>query len=221
MRTQLSLILLVLLISYSFVTAQISDKAKFPDLIQGGQGLQNLNGKNPDNDESTIGYISGFNVQIPIAPLFFFQTGLLFNIKDAKTPFGSVTKKYLFSYFEIPLNVIYKSMLGNGYIMVGFGPYIGYCNRGKVVAKGETPTIERDIEFKNSMLSGNPLTKNNFKAVNAGESIFAGYEKVRGIFYQLKTQIVMLHRNQEDRRIANDLSFIRNTGFGLVKGSRL
>ena len=71
------------------------------------------------------------------------------------------------------------------------------------------------------MLSGNPLTKNNFKEVNAGESIFAGYEKVRGIFYQLKTQIVMLHRNQEDRRIANDLSFIRNTGFGLVKGSRL
>jgi len=37
----------------------------------------------------------------------------------------------------------------------------------------------------------------------------------------LKTQIVMLHLNQEDRRIANDLSFIRNTGFGLVKGSRL
>jgi hypothetical protein len=220
MRPKLIALLLILFISVSFVRAQISDKVKVSDIFQGDRSLQNQNDKNPGSDDCTIGYISGLNVQIPIAPMFLFQTSLLFNIKNAKTPYGSLTKKYLFSYFEIPLNVIYKSMLGNGYIMVGFGPYIGYCNRGKVVAKGETSKTDPDIEFKNSVLLGNPLTKNNFKTDDTGNNTFAGYEKVRGAFYQFKTQIVMLHLNQEDRRIANDLSFIRNAGFGLVTGHR-
>jgi len=34
--------------------------------------------------------------------------------------------RYNLSIDEMPLNVVYKSLLGNGYVMSGFGPYISY-----------------------------------------------------------------------------------------------
>jgi hypothetical protein len=39
--------------------------------------------------------------------------------------------QYNLSYLELPLNFVYKGLLGTGYVMVGFGPYVGYGIMGK------------------------------------------------------------------------------------------
>jgi hypothetical protein len=112
-----------------------------------------------------LGYHIGVNAQIPVAPEFYFQPGLLFTTKGAKYTTGSSAK---LSYVELPLNFVYKALVGNGNIMLGFGPYLGYAIK----------------------TSGGA-----FKAFDAGGNIFAGYVLASGLFLQLDTQFGMLDIN--------------------------
>ena len=189
--------------------------------ILGGINLQNLNGKNIDGDklenDMIIGFHAGVNIQIPIVPQFFFQPGLLFTTKGAKNPNGTSIK---LSYVELPLNLVYKALVGNGKIMLGFGPYFGYAIGGKVKPESGSAT---DIEFKNVVETGDPASVTYFKAFDAGGNIFAGYELASGIFLQLDTQLGMLKINPEDNRtvpVYSEKSSLKNTGFGLSIGYR-
>lgn len=224
MKTRLFSLIVILIITASFVMAQSADKAKMSFAVLGGVNLQNLNGKDANGDKLTngliIGYHAGVNVQIPIAPSFFFQPGLLFTTKGAKNTEDSFTNTYRLSYVEMPLNVVFKALLGSGYFMIGFGPYIGYGIGGKVISKGGSTTLKTDIEFKKVVEVGDPLTVTYFKAFDAGGNIFAGYETASGIFFHLNTQLGMLKINPEDKRITDDQSSVRNTGFGLSLGFR-
>ena len=196
MKTRLFSILMVLMLSASFIMAQSTEKGKTSFAILGGINFQNLNGKASNGDKLAnsmiLGYHFGGNVQIPIAPEFYFQPGLMFTTKGAKY----ATEKYKLSYVEMPLNLVYKASLGSGYIMVGFGPYIAYGLSGKV----NTSAGLSDI-----------------KAFDAGGNIFAGYEMASGMFFQLNTQFGMLKVNPT---YPNDQSSIKNTGFGLSLGYR-
>ena len=224
MKTKLFSLIVILILTASFVMAQSADKAKMSFAVLGGVNLQNLNGKDADGDKLTndmiIGYHAGVNVQIPIAPTFYFQPGLLFTTKGAKSSIGSLTSTYRLSYVEMPLNVVFKALLGSGYFMIGFGPYIGYGIGGKVKTEGGSITLKTDIEFKKVVEAGDPLTVTYYKAFDAGGNIFAGYETASGIFFQLNTQLGMLKINPEDKRISDDQSSVRNTGFGLSLGFR-
>jgi hypothetical protein len=224
MKTKIFSLIVILILTASFAMAQSADKAKMSFAILGGANLQNLNGKDANGDKLTndliIGYHVGANVQIPIAPTFYFQPGLLFTTKGAKSTIGSLTSTYRLSYVEMPLNVVFKALLGSGYFMIGFGPYIGYGIGGKVKTEGGSITLKTDIEFKKVVEAGDPLTVTYFKAFDAGGNIFAGYETASGIFFQLNTQLGMLKINPEDRRISDDQSSVRNTGFGLSLGFR-
>jgi len=224
MKTRLFSIAMILMLSSTLAIAQSTDRTKASFGILGGVNLQNLNGKdqsgNKLENDMLIGYHAGVNIQIPIVPEFYFQPGLLFSTKGAKNTVGPVTTTYKLSYIELPLNLVYKGLLGNGYVMVGFGPYIAYGIMGKVKYEGGTASIEPDIEFKNVVESTDPLTTTYFKALDAGGNIFAGYEMAGGIFLQLNTQFGMLKINPEDNRISDDESVIKNTGFGLSLGYR-
>jgi hypothetical protein len=170
-----------------------------------------------------IGFHAGVNVQIPIAPEFYFQPGLLFTTKGAEKTYGSLTGTYKLSYIELPLNVVYKGLLGKGYIMVGFGPYIGYGIGGKASIESGSTTIESDIEFKSVVETGDPVLVAYVKPFDAGGNIFAGYEMAGGIFFQLNTQFGMLKINPEDNRalvVYSDKLSVKNTGFGLSLGYR-
>jgi hypothetical protein len=224
MKTRLFSLIVILILTASFAMAQSADKGKISFSVRGGVNLQNLNGKDANGDKLTndliIGYHAGVNVQIPIAPTFFFQPGLLFSAKGAKNSNDELTSTYRLSYVEMPLNVVFKALLGSGYFMIGFGPYIGYGIGGKVKTEGGSTSIKTDIEFKSVVEVGDPLTVTYFKAFDAGGNIFAGYETASGIFFQLNTQLGMLKINPEDRRISDDKSSVKNTGFGLSFGFR-
>ena len=194
MKSRLFSFLMILVLSASFAVAQ--DKGKISFAVLGGVNFQNLNGKGITGDklanDMILGYHFGGNVQIPIAPEFYFQPGLLYTTKGAK----NTTDKYKLSYIEMPLNMVYKALLGSGYVMVGFGPYIAYGIGGQVITKGGLTDI---------------------KAFDAGGNIFVGYEMASGMFLQLNTQFGMLKINPE---FPDDKSSVKNTGFGLSLGYR-
>lgn len=222
MKTKLLPFLLVFIFSASFLKAQDTERPKISFAILGGVNFQNLNGKNFSGDklenEMILGYHAGVNVQIAIAPDFYFQPGLLFSTKGAKNSTGSITSTYKLSYIELPLNLVYKAALGNGYFMLGFGPYVGYGIMGNAKSEGGSLSYDSKIEFKNVVELSDPLTVAYFKALDAGGNIFAGYEMQSGLFFQLNTQLGMIKINPEDKRIPGDKSVVKNTGFGVSLG---
>ncbi len=224
MKTKLISIAMILMLSGSLAMAQGYEKAKTSFGIIGGINFQNLTGKAASGDKLTndmiIGYHAGVNIQIPLAPQFYFQPGLLFSAKGAKNSYSSITSTTKLSYIEMPLNLVYKAMLGNGYFMLGFGPYIGYGIGGKVTTKGGDLELETDVEFKNVVEAGDPLLTTYYKAFDVGGNIFAGYQMANGIFGQFNTQLGLVAINPEDKRIANDDSSVKNTGFGVSVGFR-
>ncbi len=213
-----------LLLSVPPMNAQSTDDAKMSFAILGGLNFQNLNGRNTiDNkldNKIILGYHVGVNAQIPIAPTFYFQPGLLLSTKGAKNINNEITSTYNLTYIELPLNFVYKAALGKGYIMLGFGPYLAYGIGGKVKTEGGALSLKTDIEFQNVVEINDPITVTYVKPFDAGGNIYAGYETAMGIFVQLNTQLGMLEINPEDKRNVNDKSSVKNTGFGFSIGYR-
>ena len=225
MKTRLLSMALILILSVPFTMAQDPVKTSFG--ILGGVNFQNFNGKNNSGDmlenDMIIGYHAGFNIQIPLAPQFYFQPGLLFSTKGSEKSFGSFTGTYKLSYIELPLNLVYKGLLGTGYVFIGFGPYAAYGIMGKSELEVGSATIESDIEFKDVLESGDPLTTPYFNPLDAGANIFFGYEMAGGIFVQLNAQLGLLKINPEDNRdivVYSDELSVKNTGFGVSLGYR-
>lgn len=168
MKTRLISLIMILLLSAPLI-AQSTDEAKTSFAILGGLNFQNLNGKAIDGDKLTnkmiVGFHIGVNAQMPIAPEFYFQPGLFFSTKGAKLTNGITAK---LSYIELPLDVVYKALLGNGKFMLGLGPYLGYAVK---------------------------KTGGDFKSFDAGGNIFVGYELPCRMFFQLNTEIGMIDIN--------------------------
>ena len=219
------LLVFFLVISAGLTHAQSAQDSRMSFGILAGVNFQNLNGKDFDgsslNNDMIIGFHAGFNAQIPIAPEFYLQPGLLFSTKGAKNTEGEVNSTFELYYLELPLNLVYKGALGNGFIMVGFGPYAGYGIKGKVTQEGGSAgKIESDVEFQNVVEENDPLTTPYFKALDFGINVFVGYEMASGIFLQLNSQLGLTEINPEDRRIPGGEQSIKNTGFGLSLGYR-
>lgn len=220
---QISLILVFTLFAFSAM-AQSDGMGKTSFAVLGGVNFQNLNGKNMSGDklenDLIIGYHFGVNAQIPVAPEFYFQPGLQFTTKGAKNTVSDLTGTTRLSYIELPLNFVYKGLLGSGYFMLGFGPYVGYGIGGKAVYEGGAASYESDIKFKNEVVSGDPLTTECIKPLDVGGNIFFGYGMAGGLFLQLNAQLGMVNIKPDHYLTPDDSSTLKNTGFGLSIGYR-
>ena len=218
MKTRIFFLTMIFTLAASFTFAQGTSFG-----IIGGASMQNLNGKNIVGDklenDMIIGYHVGVNAQIPIAPQFYFQPGLLFSTKGGEDTKGLITSKTNLSYIELPLNFVYKAELGSGYFMLGFGPYVAYAIGGKVTYG--PVTVTKDIEFKNTVEIGDPtITTPYFKPLDAGANIFFGYELAMGAFIQFDAQLGLININPEYKILPDSKEVIKNTGFGLSLGYR-
>ena len=222
MKTRLISIMMILMLSASFAMAQSSMSFG----VLGGVNFQNLNGKDFNGDklenDMILGYHAGVNVQIPIAPEFYFQPGLMFTTAGAKktnTVLGTeITNTIKLNYLQLPMNFVYKGALGNGFVLVGFGPYFGFGISGKDKTEGGSLSQTNDIKFKSTVEEGDDGTY--FKRFDAGANIFAGYQMASGLFFQLDTQFGLLKINPEYSGATDDKSSYKNTGFGLSLGYR-
>ncbi|MBK6266369.1 PorT family protein [Marivirga sp. S37H4] len=191
--------------------------------IVGGVNFQNLNGTDSDGDkldnDLIVGFHAGVNLLIPVAPDFYFSPGLLFSVKGASDEAIGIVGSYRINYLELPLNLVYKAKVGNGHILLGFGPYVGYAVGGKAKFEGDNDSYERDIVFQNTIESGDD-PEFYLKRFDAGANIFFGYELEAGLFLQLNTQLGLLNIHPEDKRVNDDESVVKNTGFGISVGFR-
>jgi hypothetical protein len=189
--------------------------------IFGGINVQNLNGENPSGNklknDMIIGYHAGFNVLVPVAPDIYFEPGLIFSLKGADVNDLLVNVKYHINYLELPLNILYRGQLGDDFVLLGLGPYLGYALGGNLLLGND---VKRKIEFRNVVESGDPALVPYLRRFDAGANIFAGYEMDTGIFFRLNAQLGLLNINPEDRRDPGDEAIFKNTGFGLSVGYR-
>jgi hypothetical protein len=201
--------------------------------ILGGVNFQNINGKDNSGNKLQNGLLTGFhagiNVNIPVAPEFYFQPGLLFSVKGAKNDFfspptkasGDLVTTTKLSYIEIPLNLLYRPQLGNGYMLLGFGPYFAFGIGGKENSEFSSISYNRDVKFTNTVTNlVDLLGTAYYRPFDAGANIFFGYELSMGVFLQLNAQLGLLKINPEYSWASDSKASYKNTGYGLSIGYR-
>jgi hypothetical protein len=195
-----SIILTVFLFAFAVAQAQTTFG------LRAGVNLQNLNGKSGGNNleyKITPGFNIGVNAEMGVAPDFYFQPGVLFTTKGAKDEVGD--GKVSLSYIEVPLNLVYKPVLGTGKLIAGFGPYVAYGIGGKY----KSGDFEQDIEFGSG-------EEDDLKPLDMGANLLFGYELASKLSVQMNVQLGLLNLVPE----GDSDNSIKNTGFGVSLGYR-
>jgi len=225
MKARIFSIIVGLMVSSLLANGQAGGPFRSSVALLGGVNFQNLNGKAADGsrleNEMITGYHAGLNAQMPIAPEFYFQPGLLFSVKGGRSVDNPLTSMYRLSYIEMPLNLVYRAVVGDGFILLGFGPYVGYAVGGNVKYRTESMETNKKIEFTNEVMADDPLLAAYFRPLDFGGNILFGFEMPDGVFFHLNTQLGLVKINPVDRRMTGDQSSVKNTGFGLSLGYRL
>ena len=197
---------LLVALSATLFTTAILAQSKTTFGIRAGVNFQNLNGKDGDGDDLDYklktGFNAGVNAEIPVGIDFYVQPGLLFSTKGAKANVGD--GKINLSYLELPVNFIYKPELGEGRMVLGFGPYAAYAVGGK------TKNPDADINFGDQ--------SDEWKRFDAGANLLAGYEFSNKLSFQLNAGLGLLRLN--NREDEDSKSSLKNTGFGVSLGYR-
>lgn len=184
--------------------------------IRAGVNFQNLNGKiggtDPENKLLTA-FHAGVDVPIMIAPEFYIQPGVLYSMKGAKNKNNSDIKTQL-SYIEVPVNFVYKPMLGMGHLILGVGPYMGIGIGGKEKAPGG----DEDVKFENEVTPIQYAADPYYRRLDFGGNLLAGYQFSNGLFFQLNAQLGMTNILPEIQGLSKDDYKLKNTGFGVSLG---
>ena len=194
--------------------------------VRAGVNFQNINGKDASGDKLENDLVARFHggvqADIPIAPEFYFQPGLLFSTKGAKSEMvvleQTVTSNLNIYYLELPLNFLYKPVLGNGHLLLGLGPYVAYGVGGKIKFESGDITDTEDVKFKNEVSLPEAAEDFYLKPFDAGANLFFGYQFANGLFFQLNTQLGLVNINPEFEDVPDDDTAFKNTGFGLSAG---
>lgn len=185
--------------------------------LTAGVNWNNINGKTATGDKLEnklkTGFNGGVNVEFPISNGFYLQPGVEYRQKGSALTNGN---KLTLSYIDVPVNFIYKPMLGTGGMLLGFGPYVGFGIRGNVESENGT---ERKVIFDNTY-SASEAQDLQFRKLDAGANFMAGYEFKSKWSTTLKAQLGLVDINP-DTEIPGDETRNRNTGFGLSLGYRL
>lgn len=208
--------------------AQTDSEKRFSFGVYGGLNFQNINGTNPKGDALTNNLVPrftlGVNEEIYIAPEFYFQIGLQYITKGSTgnvdyTEFlitRSVTRELNLKYIEMPLNLLYKPLVGSGKLILGFGPYVGYCIGGTAVFSGNSAPNNADLKIQEDAPNNETNNLIYFKTMDIGANFMVGYQIANGINLTLNTQLGLVNINSNSSSsLAN-----KNTGFGLNLGYR-
>ncbi len=194
--------------------------------IRAGVNFQNINGTDDNGNklknDLLTGFNAGINLDIPVGTDFYFQPGLLYSIKGAKSndlflgqSFNTTLK---ISYVELPLNFIYKPLLGSGHMLLGFGPYVAMGIGGNATYDNNGSNQSEKIEFQNKVLITDRDNVVYLRPIDAGANMLIGYEFANRVSFQLNTQLGLVKINPEYEGNNNDQTSAKNTGFGFSLG---
>ena len=195
--------------------------------VRAGVNFQNITGKYGNDVKMKNDLIPGFNVgvnaEIPIAPTFFIQPGVLFTTKGAKLEENSsqsYTATTHLSYIEIPVNLVYKPLLGTGRLIAGFGPYVDFGVGGKIKYDGTNAPADKDIKFQKSVSGSDNNSYGYYRGFGAGANMLFGYEFANKLSFQLNAQLGLTDINPETEASMSNNAKATNTGFGISAGYR-
>ncbi|HEX6172205.1 MAG TPA: porin family protein [Chitinophagaceae bacterium] len=229
MKTRISLIaVMVLGTIFSRAQEKTSSIGGTSFGLRAGVNFQNINGRDENDEKLKNDMLTGFNVgvnaEIPVGIDFYFQPGLLYSIKGAKSedvilgqPFNTTLK---ISYLEVPLNFLYKPLLGTGHLILGFGPYVAFGVGGKATYEGGGSSLTEKIKFQKTVMNSDPDDVVYIRPMDAGANMLAGYEFGNKVSFQLNAQLGLTKINPEYEGASNDKSSAKNTGFGFSLGYR-
>lgn len=174
------------------------------------------NGKSESGDIA-LKYHFGVDMEIAVAPDFYFQPGLLFTTKGFKDKYSMVDEginvsgdfKMNVNYLELPLNLAYKPLLGDGNLILAFGPYLGYAIGGKSKISAGGLSIENDLDFGSD-------DEDDLKPFDMGANLSFGYMFSGGFSVQFNTQLGLINILPG----GDSDNSMKNTGFGLSVGYR-
>lgn len=179
-----------------------------------------FDGEKFDDAKMRPGFHIGVDYEIGIAPDFYFAPGLQYSSKGSKTEFSEEGMDYsvktVLNYLEVPLNLVYKPTLGNGNLIVNFGPYLGYGISGKYKTEldgaevlGIGVSTDEDVEFGSE--EGDDL-----KPFDMGANIGFGYMLGGGLSVKFNAQLGLINILPE----GDSDNLVKNNGFGLSVGYR-
>lgn len=202
------------------------EESRFGFGVYGGANMQNINGTNEAGQtlKNTLvpKLVAGINLSYLIAPEIHLQAGLQYIGKGTKGEVQyednngqrTITRTLNLHYIELPIHFIYKPQVGSGHLILGFGPYFGYCLGGNAVLNGTPAVEETKITFTKTVATDVKNNLSYFKPLDIGANFMVGYAFQNGINVLLNTQLGLININANN---GSDLSN-KNTGFGLTLG---
>lgn len=188
--------------------------------IRAGVNFQNITGKDVFDEDLNYKLKTGFNIgvnaEVPVAPDFYVQPGVLFTTKGAKGK-DDKDEKWNISYIEVPINFLYKPVLGSGKLLLGIGPYIAFGIGGKYTNPNGT---SRDIKFDSKPTSAEYMLDPYLKRLDAGGNLLFGFEMSSKLSAQLNAQLGLVNIAPDIDGTSNDKLKAKNTGFGISLGYR-
>jgi hypothetical protein len=193
--------------------------------LKAGINFQNVYGDDELGNklDGSLGlkWTAGVNAEIPVAKDFYFQPGLSIGTKGAKFKDGANEARLNLYYLDIPMNLLYKPLVGNGHVLFGFGPYVGFGIGGKVIVENGGNDIESDVEYRNEVSIADQATSTTFfKRMDAGANILAGYEFNNRLSFQLNTQLGLMNVIPDEEGNTNSKEKMKHIGFGVSLGYR-
>lgn len=188
--------------------------------IHAGVNWFNINGRNAGgtdlNNRLNTGFTAGFDVAIPLGGGSYLQPGVDFRQKGTEDVSGIKTT---LNYIDIPVNYVYRPMLGTGNLVLGFGPYIGFGVGGKVKSPNGTTN---DVVYRDEFDRAVPTGAVQLRRTDAGANFMVGYEFANRLGLNLNAQLGLKDINPDmSNEGANNQTRYRNTGFGVTLGYRL
>lgn len=213
-----------------FVAFQVTAQVDFG--VRAGFGLYNLDVKDWDGTKEEGYNLAprfnlGVSAEFAVSENFLIQPGLLFATKGAKSDDfdwdkSSMSASLTLNYIEIPIYFLYKAEMGQGALLLGAGPYLGYGIGGKYNFKMGSVSVDLDIKFANEWGDDEAIY---FKPIDYGLNVMAGYQLPSGLSFGLNAQLGLANFYLVDdydgplwKTPSNDQSSIKNIGFNLFVG---
>ncbi|MES2654580.1 MAG: porin family protein [Bacteroidota bacterium] len=196
--------------------------------IYGGINFQNINGNDGGGSALSNSLVTRFNIgineEIPIATDFYIQPGLQFISKGTEGNVNytdnsgtrSLTRNLSIFYIELPVNLVYKPLLGTDHLVLAFGPYVGYAVAGNAKFTGTNAPANTDLQFVTDAPNSDANNLIYYKRWDVGANFCVGYEFSNGINMMLTSQLGLININANSSSKLSE----KNTGFGLSVGYR-
>jgi hypothetical protein len=131
----------------------------------------------------------------------------------------SYKTEVLFSTLEIPVNFIYKPVLGTGRLIAGLGPYVDFGIAGKQTYSGTGAPADKDIKFQKTVSTNESTDYAYYRGFGAGGNLLFGYEFANRLSFQLNAQLGLTDI-RPDYQLNPDMNKATKTGFGISAGYR-